>query len=577
MKKKRNKTKKIKSLWIVIISLAFVAISCALIYAEGLYEDSGQGAGGMDKYISWYKHNAEILETNSFGAMAIRTIVQGATHLITMIVSASEKLYDTAFGFVDMTSNETVNNFILQFKPILVGLMALSIFYLGVILVMNHEKKPQIGINVAIMVLCISCSTVLFSELNGLAGAFKQGADSLDFGGGIKSETYKVIDENMVDIVKLSNSSGGLYKVNFASENKKKKNSYYGAGIKNKEDYAQINYIDVMNPNSGTLFKKDKGNPKATELLSYRIVSVGNGNEYTTFKLRNGIGWNSEDDADIGNEFYYRYYFNTLTAWLQLIALAIVFLSMSYKCTRVAFELIVGRLLAYLYSVELSGGEKIKKILVFIRDSYILLAVTLICIKVFSIMNTYVSAHTDGIIKGLFSLFVAFCVIDGPNLVEKLLGMDAGLKSSTARMMAIGGAAIGAAKMPGKSIAKGAAAYKGNFERGGIAGAAVAATLGQKRNDGSGKRTGGIAGLIRKAQAKQEGAGSAAGARGRSEQRGSGFTSGQEGRTGATGFENELRGETSRDRYSDALRKTPEKKSNDFMNKRHNRGTTGGK
>ena len=58
---------------------------------------------------------------------------------------------------------------------------------------------------------------------------------------------------------------------------------------------------------------------------------------------------------------------------MQLAALIIIFLTMSYKCVRIAFELVVGRLLAYLYSTELSGGEKIRKILVFIRDSYILL------------------------------------------------------------------------------------------------------------------------------------------------------------------------------------------------------------
>ena len=102
----------------------------------------------------------------------------------------------------------------------------------------------------------------------------------------------------------------------------------------------------------------------------------------------------------------------------------------------------MARLLAYLYSAELSGGEKIKKIIVFIRDSYILLIVTAICIKVYVLITGYISSHmNNGLVSAIFSLFIAFAVIDGPNLVERLLGMDAGLKSSTARLLAAYGVA----------------------------------------------------------------------------------------------------------------------------------------
>lgn len=115
---------------------------------------------------------------------------------------------------------------------------------------------------------------------------------------------------------------------------------------------------------------------------------------------------------------------------------------------RIAFELVVARLLAFLYAAELSGGEKLRKILIFIRDSYILLLVTTLCIRVFYLFNAFITTTIDNtFVQGVLILFVAFSVIDGPNLVEKILGMDAGLSQSTARLMA----AYGTVKAAGRA------------------------------------------------------------------------------------------------------------------------------
>lgn len=181
--------------------------------------------------------------------------------------------------------------------------------------------------------------------------------------------------------------------------------------------------------------------------FKYRLDADSPGGVKRTIENDNGWGINRGDDADFGNCFYYRYKFEWINAIIQLIAVIIVYIAMSYKCVRVAFELVTARLIAFLYSAELSGGEKIRKILCFIRDSYILLGITAICIKLYAVFTGFI--HTGvgtSLTAAIFSLFLAFSVIDGPNLVEKLLGMDAGLKSSTARMMALGGMMFGVSR-----------------------------------------------------------------------------------------------------------------------------------
>lgn len=394
-------------------------------------------------YVNIYLNNAEILTNNNFVDTAIRAIGWLITKGLVVIGRACEGLYDKAFGFIDFTTNEKVNNFVETFKPLLLALMAAAFLALGITLIMRHEKKPNIVINICIFVLCVSCSTLIFSEMNSLAKSFKTGILDNEEDG--VSEVYKVIDNNLVDLVDVGsldgNKLGSLSQMNF--ENRKAQGvNYFNSGI-DENIFSKIEFNEVLN------YKTDKfrWDNESEEILKNRLVVVNAKNgTYSTDEVSNGIGWNSEDDDDFGNGFYYRYTFFFLASWLQIVSLIIIYLTMSYKCLRIAFELVIARLLAYLYSTEISGGEKIKKILLFIRDSYILLCITTLCIKVYSLMTGLISQNEDGLVKGAFSLFIAFAVIDGPNLVERLLGMDAGLKSSTARLMAFYGMAKGSAR-----------------------------------------------------------------------------------------------------------------------------------
>ena len=427
-------TKRDKRLRLFVSAAVF--ISSAFLSAASVYAEDG------DEYIGFYQRNADILENNGFFASALRALLWFVTKGIVYIASACESLYEKAFGFIDFTSDSTVSSFIERFKPALIGIMALSLMYLGFVLIVNHEKKPALLTNICIFALCVCCSTVIFSELTELTMSFKSGLDSMGTTAD-KSEVYKIVDNNLIDLVDLGSLDTGrmksLTRLDFEGRDESGVN-YFNPGI-TKESFPRVDYTEVLNYETN----KINWDNDSRRILKYRlmVISAGDGT-YTTAENSNGLGFNSADDADIGNEFYFRYKFQFLIAWLQLAALIIIYITMSYKCVRIAFELVVARLLAYLYSAELSGGEKIKKIIVFIRDSYILLIVTAICIKVYVLITGYISSHmNNGLVSAIFSLFIAFAVIDGPNLVERLLGMDAGLKSSTARLLAAYGVAKG--------------------------------------------------------------------------------------------------------------------------------------
>ena len=446
-KKEKHKKLRKKTGLSIVSFFVFTVFLSVKVYAEGT----------ADEYINVYKNNADILENNSIITSAIRSLLWYITKAIVFIADASEKLYDTAFGFIDITLNDKVSAFIDAFKPVIVGIMALSLLYLGFVFILSHDKKPNLAINICIFALVVTMGTTLFAELNSGILAFKTGVDSITDKKN-SSQVYKVIDDNLIDLVDIASLDGSkfksLVKLDYAHASKNSKDgkdTYYHSGI-NRETFSQIDYNEVLNYD-GAQFNWDTASKK---ILQNKLNVVVPGKKFTTREVYNGFGWNSGDDADMGNEFYYRYKFHFLNAWISLAALIIIYITMSYKCVRVEFELVVARLLAFLYSAELSGGEKIKKILVFIRDSYILLCITVICIKVYGIMTGIIHSRIDnGFVEAVFVLFTAFAVIDGPNLVERLLGLDAGLKSSAARLLAAYGAAKGAAKGV-RSGAKGA-------------------------------------------------------------------------------------------------------------------------
>ncbi|MFR9101837.1 MAG: hypothetical protein ACLVJ3_03070 [Coprococcus phoceensis] len=78
------------------------------------------------------------------------------------------------------------------------------------------------------------------------------------------------------------------------------------------------------------------------------------------------------------------------------------------------------------------------KILESIRDSYFALCFTAISLKSYFLFVEYVNSKTEinGLARGIIILFIAWCVIDGANIIEKLTGVDAGLSSMTGKLIA---------------------------------------------------------------------------------------------------------------------------------------------
>lgn len=155
--------------------------------------------------------------------------------------------------------------------------------------------------------------------------------------------------------------------------------------------------------------------------------------------VKDGLLW-----TDLFSEYYYRYHLNYFTVTLTLLSLAIVFLVMGYKVIRLIWELITSYFLAYIFSGEIASGQATKRIIEFVKNVYIVLLYTMVSIKLYLLAVDYVNRVFSANLRGIVLLCLALAVIDGPVVIEKILGIDAGLQSGVGKLIAtthmIGGA-----------------------------------------------------------------------------------------------------------------------------------------
>lgn len=100
-----------------------------------------------------------LFHNNSVAATVFRSIGWGITKGLTVLADAVSGLYDTCFGFIDFTKYSKVTEFMNAWKNVFIALMCLSLLFIGILMVIGWEKKPQIVINLLIAVTVVTCGT----------------------------------------------------------------------------------------------------------------------------------------------------------------------------------------------------------------------------------------------------------------------------------------------------------------------------------------------------------------------------------------------------------------------------------
>ncbi len=132
------------------------------------------------------------------------------------------------------------------------------------------------------------------------------------------------------------------------------------------------------------------------------------------------------------SSYYYRYKVDMFPIFLSEIASILVMVFTFFKVVRLCYELIVNHFFAYIFAItDIASGAKLREALKSILCTYVVL---IYCSVAISLFNTFQAWIFDSSIFNNFEasiciIPVAMAVIDGPNLIERLFGIDAGIKS----------------------------------------------------------------------------------------------------------------------------------------------------
>ncbi|MDF9608284.1 pLS20_p028 family conjugation system transmembrane protein [Bacillus cereus] len=389
---------------------------------------------------------------------------------LSLVVDALEGVTDAILGIKGFFNSPEIQNFVDMLYPLFVVLLAISFLYIGYMFIMNKQmNRSQIIINIFITlsVLCLLST--------GMTKVDKFTDDAIAV---VKSEqkgslSDEIIKKNITDVAVIDQNGW-----------KKKEDM----NPKNHIPEKNIRQIDITEKiDSDFEFAKDKKlSDDGQKLLKNKRVMDGMG-VASLAELKDG--W-----FDFFPEKYYRWHWNFWNIFFTLLITGLTLLLVSIKLARLFYELSFNYLLANILApADVANGQKLKAVLSNILNIFIATIMIFLSLKLYLIGTAFLHDKLNGVPYLIALAAFSMAVLDGPSVVERLFGIDIGLKSSWG--MLVGGFALGKGigslanskpmKSLGNMIGKGA---KGTAEGTGVAAAKTASAAAMA--------TGGMAGLI---------------------------------------------------------------------------------
>jgi len=389
---------------------------------------------------------------------------------LSLVVDALEGVTDAILGIKGFFNSPEIQNFVDMLYPLFVVLLAISFLYIGYMFIMNKQmNRSQIIINIFITlsVLCLLST--------GMTKVDKFTDDAIAV---VKSEqkgslSDEIIKKNITDVAVIDQNGW-----------KKKEDM----NPKNHIPEKNIRQIDITEKiDSDFEFAKDKKlSDDGQKLLKNKRVMDGMG-VASLAELKDG--W-----FDFFPEKYYRWHWNFWNIFFTLLITGLTLLLVSIKLARLFYELAFNYLLANILApADVANGQKLKAVLSNILNIFIATIMIFLSLKLYLIGTAFLHDKLNGVPYLIALAAFSMAVLDGPSVVERLFGIDIGLKSSWG--MLAGGFALGKGigslanskpmKSLGNMIGKGA---KGAAEGTGVAAAKTASAAAMA--------TGGMAGLI---------------------------------------------------------------------------------
>ena len=348
---------------------------------------------------------------------ALRTVGWIFVRGLSLLIDSLESLTDDILMIKTFFNNPQVVEFVQTIQPFLYVLLAGSFIFTGYLIIFQKKfDREGLLINIFISLMILGLLSPTMKQLNEFTDqAVNQVKNSSIYGSEKETISETILKENLNDLVAYDKNG---------FEN------YTETVVKNNVPTKLIKGLQI-----NEVFDSNKLDISTTGSKLSKSFILWDGSEEVLGELdQSGLDWN--------NQYYYRYHPNWLTILVTLGVMGFTLFSIAYKLARLSFELAFNYVLAILVApADLHSGQKTKKVIQSILNTFLVIILIFVSIKLYTIGTAYLADTLDGLAYLIALIAFSAALIDGPNMVERLFGIDAGLKRGWG--VALGAYAVG--------------------------------------------------------------------------------------------------------------------------------------
>lgn len=348
---------------------------------------------------------------------AIRTVGWKLILLLRGICDACQSVWEAVFRVLSFT--QVISEKLGTYYPIWNAIFLVTILAVGTVFLYS-ERRPPFLKN-----LIITMAVVML-----LPGGVQLGVQLL----GIEQNVFMANGTSVADTTVISNTTDLLYlKQNgwtFESPN-----CFTGETIK---------YID----------QNEQVEKKTDKVFKYYMIVDESSGKVKYKEIKKGF-------FGFLTPLYYRYSINFMAIIGELIVNILVLIFASYRLFRLIWDMIYGEILAYIFSGDVMSGEKTKQTLQYLLNLFWSVSIMIWGFAIWREFELWVAKeYSNNFVRILLIAFAGIAMIDGPDIVERVLGIDVGMKDGLMKtigamhLLQAGLGATGVGKAAAKATSK---------------------------------------------------------------------------------------------------------------------------
>lgn len=362
----------------------------------------------------------DLLSTTDWFSASYRVVLWNLDKMLGNVINSLTSGLNQAYKLLKIYDSPEITKLLQDYGIVFFALMSLAVAYLG-FQIMRGKKEINKMVSATFFAITLFISIpFLFSQMSSMLLAGKEALPSN------KSQSINIMKGNIIDLYEID-------KAGWKTKHPKVKND-----IKDMTD------IDLLDINESI----DTGNflgfnsplsQKGLSILDKKVTKVDG--KYQLADLKSHFF--TEDQT------YYRYHFNGGIMFFQLLGKALVLGFTIAKTMMLFTELGVLKVLTVGTSLtDLETGQRNKKLLLRIRNAFIIAYLVLLLLYLYDIIMVFVSNSDMNVFMKSFAIIViSIFFMDGPDVIEEIFGMDAGLKSVGRSLIGFAMGAKGASEM----------------------------------------------------------------------------------------------------------------------------------